>query len=54
MNLLGPLTYTFKGRTYLAGVVSWGIGCALPSKPGGYARVTEVLDWINDELGQTC
>ena len=50
----GPLTYTMEGRTYLVGVVSWGIGCARENFYGVYARVTEELDWINEQLGQGC
>ena len=51
---LGPLTYTFEGQTFIVGVVSWGIGCALENKPGVYARVTEVLEWINREVKKSC
>ena len=52
--LLGPLTYNNNGRATLVGVVSWGIGCASPGYPGVYARVTEALGFINDQLAQGC
>jgi len=55
----GPLV-TNEGPTsgtsyYLIGVVSWGFGCAQPTAPGVYARVTKQLSWINRNIkGETC
>jgi len=52
-----PLIVQKSGTNYFeqAGVVSWGIGCALPDYPGIYARVTSQLTWIKSKMtGTTC
>ncbi|XP_029463802.1 transmembrane protease serine 9-like [Rhinatrema bivittatum] len=42
----GPLVYQYRGSWLLAGLVSWGIGCALANYPGVYTRLTAYPDWI--------
>ena len=43
----GPLMVKhWTGRYVEAGIVSWGIGCALPKLPGIYTRVASHIDWI--------
>ncbi|XP_078580459.1 chymotrypsinogen A-like [Branchiostoma floridae x Branchiostoma japonicum] len=36
-----------NGSWYLAGVTSFGGGCALEQSPGVYSKVTDFLDWIS-------
>merc|ERR1712223_47471 len=47
----GPYVCNDNGNAVIAGVVSWGIGCAHPNYPGVYARVTKVLNWVKNNMG---
>jgi len=47
----GPFVCNDGGKAVIAGVVSWGNGCALADYPGVYARTTYVLDWIKSQMG---
>lgn len=48
----GPLVVKDKSQKFvLAGVTSWGIGCAKPDLPGIYARLSILGDWVRQTIG---
>ena len=46
----GPGLIQAKGGYHLAGIVSWGYGCAQGEYPGVYTEVSNYLEWIADSI----
>jgi len=47
----GPMTATDRSYRYLAGLMSWGYGCARPGYPSVYTEVAHFADFINSSAG---
>ncbi|GIY49572.1 serine proteinase stubble [Caerostris darwini] len=49
----GPLQIQAdEGYWFLAGIISWGIGCAEPNMPGVCTRISKFKDWVVQQIRQ--
>ncbi|CAL1530385.1 unnamed protein product [Lymnaea stagnalis] len=46
----GPLYTYIENRWTLTGLSSWGYGCGIAGRPGVYADIIELKDWINLQI----
>ncbi|XP_053070835.1 vitamin K-dependent protein C isoform X6 [Acinonyx jubatus] len=46
----GPMVASFRGTSFLVGLVSWGEGCGRLHNYGVYTKVSRYLDWIHSHI----
>lgn len=46
----GPLLCEIDGNVVLAGITSWGIGCARAGNPGEWSKVSNYISWLEPRL----
>ena len=46
----GPLACQERGVWFLAGIVSWGVGCGEPNRFGVYSDMSVLSDWVKDMI----
>jgi len=46
----GPFTVEVEGSHHLAGVTSWGYGCAVEGLPGVYSSVSYHREWLDHQM----